>query len=165
MLIHESVEQLLAEPEPLRYLHSILLMAIRDRAERLEIRFGEDSGSLYYRIKGRDWELLPPPETVYPDLKKVVRSVSRVVSPERPAVTLHAGLEGARFEPLEVGWLTYQLGAYWLDIVVRIDPREPFGFMQFDLEQPEEFAELAGEALDEYHARLADAPETSIDSE
>ena len=165
MLIHESADQVLAESAPRQYLHSILLTAIRDRAERLEIRFGEDSGSLYYRVEGRDWELLPPPDEVYPHLKETVRSVARLVSPERPAVMINAGIEGARFEPLEVGWLTFQLGAYWMDIVVRIDPREPFGLIQFDLEKPEEFAELAGEALDEYHSRLADAPEGSIDSE
>lgn len=156
MLIYESADHLLAEPEPQRYLHSILLTAIRDKAERLDIRFGEGSGSLYYRVEGRDWELLPPPDEVYPHLKATLRAAARLVSPERPAVTLTAGVEGARFEPLEVGWLTYQLGAYWMDIVVRIDPREPFGFIQFDIEKPEEFADVAGEALDEYHARLAE---------
>lgn len=156
MLIYESADQLLAESETHRYLHTILLTAIRDKAERLEIRFGEDSGSLYYRVEGRDWELLPPPEDVYPQLKSTLRSVARLVAPERPAVTLSAGIEGARFEPLEVGWLTYQLGTYWLDIVVRIDPREPFGLIQFDLEKPEEFADIAGEMLDEYLALVAD---------
>ncbi len=163
MLVYESIDQLLAEPAPRRYLHSILLTAIRDKAERLEVRFGEGDGTLYYRVDGRDWELMPPPDDVYPHLKDAVRAVSRLVSPERPAVTLTAGVEGARFEPLEVGWLTYQLGAYWVDVVVRIDPREPYGFIQFELEQPEEFADAAGEVLDEYATRLADGPEVSID--
>jgi hypothetical protein len=165
VLVFESTEQLLAESEARRYLHSILLTAVRDKAERLEIRFGEADGMLYYRVSGRDWELTPPPDEIYPLLKEEVRSVSRLVPPERPPITLTAGIEGARFEPLEVGWLTYQLGAYWLDLVVRIDPREPYGSIQFDLEHPEEFAELAGEVLDEYHASLADAPEQSIDAE
>lgn len=156
MLIYESPSQLLHEPDARRYLQTILLTAIRDQAERLEIRFGEESGSLYYRVQGRDWELIPPPEDLYPQLKSVVRSVSRLVSPERPSILLTAAVEGARFEPLEVGWLTYQIGPYWLDIVVRIDPREPYGFIQFDFDDVEEFSAMANEALNEYHASLAE---------
>ncbi len=159
MLVYESTDGLLAEPEPRRYLHTVLLTAVRDKAERLEIRFGDGDGTLYYRVEGRDWELIPPPDEVYPHLKAAVREAARLVSPERPSLTVVAGPAGAAFEPLEAGWLTYQIGAYWLDVLVRIDPREPYGSIQFDFDRNEEFAELAADALNEYHARLGeDAP-------
>ena len=156
LLVYESTEQLLAEPAPRRYLHTVLLTALRDKAERAEVRFAEGEGMLYYRIGGRDWELTPPPDDVYPHLKAAVREVARLVRPERPDVTVMFGLPDARFEPMEAGWLTYQLGEYWVDVLVRIDPREPFGSIQFDIDDPEEFADTAGEALAGYAERLGD---------
>lgn len=164
MLSYESAEQLLAESDARRFLHVILLNAIRDQATQLEIRFGETGGLLYYRVNGRDWELAPPPEAIYPQLKDTVRAVARLVQPERPEVTVLAGVPGARYEPLEVGWLTYQIAGQWLDLVVRIDPREPFGFIRFDIDGAEELASAAGEALAAYAARLA-AEEAATDSE
>jgi hypothetical protein len=158
VLVYESTEQLLAEPAARRYLHTILLTALRDNATRVEVRFGEDSGMLYYRVEGRDWELTPPPDDVYPLLKQAVREVSRLVQPERPEVTVMAAVPGARYEALEIGWLTYQLGSYWMDVAVRIDPREPFGFIQFDMDTPEEFADTAGEVLSGLAEHYADAP-------
>jgi hypothetical protein len=155
VLTYESAEQLLAEPEPRRFLHVVILNALRDRATRLEVRFAGDGGLLYYRIEGRDWELTPPPDEVYPHLKDTVRAAARLVRPERPEVTVLAGVPGARYEPLEAGWLTYQLGGQWLDLLVRIDPREPYGFIRFDIDGADEFAEAAGEALAEYALRLA----------
>jgi hypothetical protein len=77
MLTCESTEQLLAEPVPRRWLHTVLLTALRDKAERVEIRYMEDEAVLYYRVDGRDWELMPPPEEVYPVLKDTVRRGSR----------------------------------------------------------------------------------------
>jgi hypothetical protein len=154
VLRYESADHLLAEPEPLRFLHVVLLNALRDRATQLEVRFGEDGGLLYYRLEGRDWELTPPPDEVYPLLKDTVRAASRLVQPERPELTVLAGVPGGRYEPLEAGWLTYQLGGQWLDLAVRIDPREPFGFIRFDIDGADEFAEAAGEALAEYAAQL-----------
>jgi len=158
MLAFESADQLLAEPEPRRYLHVVILNALRDKATRLEIRFGEEGGLLYYRVEGRDWELAPPPDEVYPLLKPTVREVARLVRPERPEISVLVGVPGARYEPLEAGWLTYQLGGQWLDLLVRIDPREPFGFIRFDIDGTEaaEFAEAAGEALAAYAALLAE---------
>ena len=50
MLIYESTEQLLAEPEPKRWLHMVVLTALRDKAERIEIRYMEDEATLYYRV-------------------------------------------------------------------------------------------------------------------
>jgi hypothetical protein len=35
-----------------------------------------------------------------------------------------------------------------------IEPREPFGYIQFDIDGAEEFAEAAGEALAAYAALL-----------
>jgi hypothetical protein len=155
VLAYESADQLLAEPEPCRFLHVVILNALRDKATQLEVRFGDDGGLLYYRIDGRDWELAPPPDEIYPLLKDTVRAASRLVQPERPELTVIAGVPGARYEPLEAGWLTYQLGGRWLDLAVRIDPREPFGFIRFDIDGADEFADAAGAALAEYAARLA----------
>jgi hypothetical protein len=152
LLVYESTEQLLAEPEPRRYLHTVILTALRDKAEYAEIRFGDGDAVLYYRVDGRDWELFPTPEAVYPVLKETIRSVARLVRPERPEVTVMAAPPGAKFEPLEVGWLTYRLGPDWIDLVVRIDPREPFGFVRFEFDGAEDFADAAGEALAGYAA-------------
>jgi len=155
VLAYESADQLLAESDARRYLHVVILNAIRDKASRLEIRFAEDGGLLYYRVEDRDWELSPPPDELYPLLKDAVREVSRLVSPERPDVQVFAGVPGARYEPLECGWLTYHLGGQWLDLCVRIDPREPFGGIRFDIEGAADFAEAAGEALAEYALKLS----------
>ncbi len=160
MLAYESADRLLAEPEPLRYLHVVLLNALRDGATQLELRFAEDGGLLYYRIDGRDWELTAPPDEVYPLLKDAVRAAARLVQPERPDVTVMAGVPGARYEPLEAGWLTYQLGGQWLDLAVRIDPREPYGFIRFDIDGGADFAEAAGDALAEYATRVAASEES-----
>ncbi len=156
MLAYESADQLLAEPDPLRFLHVVILNALRDKATQVEVRFGDDGGLLYYRLDGRDWELTPPSDEVYPLLKDAVRGAARLVQPERPEVTVLAGVPGARYEPLEAGWLTYQLGGQWLDLAVRIDPREPFGFIRFDIDGAGEFAAAAGDALTEYAMRLTE---------
>lgn len=154
MLIYESADQLLAETEVRRYLHIIILNALRDLATRMEIRFAEYGALLYYRVDDRDWELAPPPDELFPLLKPTVREASRLVSPERPEVSVLVGVPGARYEPLEAGWLTYQLDGQSLDLLVRIDPREPFGFIRFDIDGASEFAAAAGEALAAYTARL-----------
>ena len=159
MLVYESTTQLLAEPEPRRYLHTVILTALRDKAERVEVRFGDGEGMLYYRVEGRDWELLPPPDDIYAVLKDTVRGVARLVRPERPDLTVMFANPGARFEPMETGWLTYQLGGYWVDIAVRIDPRDPYGSIRFELDDPQEFAEAAGEALADYATHLTPAEE------
>ncbi|MBY0459586.1 MAG: hypothetical protein K2V38_19890 [Gemmataceae bacterium] len=156
MLSYESADQLLAESDVKRFLHVAILNAVRDKATVLEVRFGDDGGLLYYRVDGRDWELSAPPDEVYPLLKDAVREASVLVSPERPELTVVVGVPGARYEPLEAGWLTYQLGGRWIDLAVRIDPREPFGSIRFDIEDATEFAEAAGEALAEYAARLGE---------
>ncbi len=154
MLAYESADQLLAEPDARRFLHVVLLNAIRDKATQLEVRFGEEGGLLYYRVDGKDWELSAPPDEIYPLLKDTVREAGRLVSPERPDLTVIAGIPGARYEPLEAGWLTYQLGGRWLDLAVRIDPREPYGFIRFDIDDASDFADAAGEALADYATRL-----------
>ncbi len=137
MLSFESAEQLLAEPDARRYLHVVILNALRDKATRLEVRFGEDGALLYYRVEDRDWELSPPPDEVCSLLKPTVREAARLVRPERPDVTVLVGMPVRAYEPLEAGWLTYQLGGQWLDLFVRIDPREPFGFIRFDIDGTE----------------------------
>ena len=101
-----------------RFLHVVLLNAIRDKATQLEVRFGEDGGLLYYRIEGRDWELAPPPDEVYLLLKDTVREASRLVQPERPELTVIAGVPGA----VVLGFLVLllaisQIGAILLPVV------------------------------------------------
>jgi hypothetical protein len=156
VLIHESADQLLAEPEPQRYLHIIVLNALRDLATRLEIRFAEFGALLYYRVDDRDWELAPPSDELAAELKPAVRAAARLVQPERPEVSVLVGMPDARYEPLEAGWLTYQLGGRSIDLLVQIDPREPYGFIRFDIFGAVEFAEAAGEALAAYTSRVAE---------
>ena len=151
MLVFGSPDRLRAEPEPVRFLHLVLLSCLRDRAERVEFRSVEDGWMLYQRIDGRDWEMVPPPEDVQPVLKQAVRGAARLVAPERPDVTVSAGLPDARHEPAEVGWLTYQLRGRLIDLAVRIDPREPWGAITLDLDHPDELSALAADALAEYY--------------
>jgi hypothetical protein len=135
-------------------LHIIILNALRDLATRMEIRFAEYGAVLYYRVDDRDWELAPPSDEIFALLKPTVRDVARLVCPERPEVSVLVGIPGARYEPLEAGWLTYQLDGRSLDLLVRIDPREPFGFIRFDIDGASEFAESAGAALAAYASCL-----------
>lgn len=159
MLVFDSPDQLRAEPEPVRFLQLMLLSCLRDRAERVEFRSVEDGWMLYQRIDGRDWEMVPPPEDVQPVLKQAIRGAARLVAPERPEVTVSAGLPDARYEPAEVGWLTYQLRGRLIDLAVRIDPREPWGSITLDLEHPDELSGLAADALAEYYETDETAPE------
>lgn len=147
MLVFETPDQFRSQPAAVRYLHVIVLMAIRDGADRLEVRFTDDGGILYYRVDGRDWELTPVPEDVFPDLKQALRSVARLVTPERPDVTVLAGTPESRYEPWEAGWLTYQLGTHLVDAIVTIDPREPWGGITFEFEGSAALSDLAGETL------------------
>src|SRR5262249_59891423 len=105
VLTYESVDQLRAEPDARRFLHLLVLIALRDKATQLEARFVADGVLLYYRVDGRDWELVPPPEDIAPLLKETVREASRLVQPERPELTVIAGVPGARYEPLAAGRL------------------------------------------------------------
>ncbi len=157
MLVYDSPEQLRSEPPARRFWHLAVLMALRDKAERVEVRFTEGGGVLYNRVDGRDWELAPVPDDVFPALKPELRKLAQLVSPKRPEVTVSAGPPEARFEPQQVGWLTLQIGPHLYDLAVRIDPREPWGGITLDLEHPEELAGLAGEALAAYYE--ADEPE------
>jgi hypothetical protein len=152
MLTYTSLHQLRGEPEPVRFLHLTILTALRDGASQLEVRFGDDAGLLYQRVDGRDWELAPPAEEVYPLLKDAVRAVARLVRPERPEITFTgATTDGARIESPEVGWLTYRLADHWIDLLVQIDPREPGGFIRIETGGAEMFAAAAADALNEYY--------------
>lgn len=155
MLTFDSPEQLRLESDPIRFWHLAILMALRDKAERIEVRFGEDASALlYHRVGGRDWELASVDEELFHELKPTLRAVSRLVAPERPEGQITFGMPDARLEPQENGWLTYQLGGHLFDLLVRIDPREPFGGITLTIEHSEEqeAAGLAAEALSEYYA-------------
>jgi len=156
VLTFVSSTQLSSEPEPIRFLHVMLLTCLRDRAESIDFRSTEGGWLLYQRVEGRDWELLPPPEEVQANLKATIRAAAKLVSPERPDVSIIAGDPNGVFEPQEVGWLTYRLGQHLIDMVVRVDPREPWGGIRIELEHPEELAGLAGEALADYLGQLDD---------
>ena len=151
MLVFESPEQLRAEPDPRRFWHLAVLMALRDKAERVEVRFTEDGGVLYNRIDGRDWEVAPVTDEVFPFLKPELRAVARLVAPERPDVSVSAGLPDARHEPFEIGWLTYQIDGRLIDLAVRINPQEPWGGITIEFEHPDELAGLAADALAAYY--------------
>jgi len=152
MLTYTSPDQLRGEPEPVRYLHLAILTALRDGASHLEVRLGDGWGLLYQRVDGRDWELLPPPEEVYPLLKAAVRGAARLVRPERPEVTFSGVTAGgARIESPEAGWLTYQLADHWIDLLVQIDPREPGGVIRIETGGAESFAGAAADALNAYY--------------
>ena len=156
MLTYTSADQLTAEPAPVRYLHTLILMALRDRSEQIEFRSTEDGWVLYQRHEGRDWEMVPPPEDVQTELKDVLRRAARLVAPERADGQITFGLPNARLEPQEIGWLTYSLVGHPIDLAVRIDPREPFGSITLTVEHAaeHELAGLAGEALADYLGQL-----------
>jgi hypothetical protein len=168
MLRYVSTEQLLAESPAHRYLHVLILTALQDGASRLELRYTLDGVIPYYRLDDRDWELVPPPSLVADQLKEAVRQVSRLVTPERPDTTILFGPPEGRYEPLQAGWLTYELQGRWLDLRLYIDPREPFGVIRFDIEGATEFSSAAQAALKEYAEYLATqqdsepAPETLL---
>jgi hypothetical protein len=151
MLVFTTPEDLRAEPDAVRFWHLAVLMSLRDKAERLEVRFGEEgTATLYHRISGRDWELSIVDPELFPELKPTLRKVGNLVSPERPEGIITFGVADARLETQQVGWLTYQFPTGFFDMTVRIDPREPFGSITIDLEYPEEMAALAAEALADY---------------
>jgi hypothetical protein len=156
VLVFDSTDQLRSEPAARQFWHIAVLMALRDGAERIEVRFAEDGAIVYNRVDGRDWELTPVADDVFPNLKPELRQAARLVAPERPEVTVSAGLPDARYEPAEIGWLTYQLRGRLIDLAVRIDPREPWGAITLDLEHPDELSGLAADALAEYYE--ADEP-------
>jgi hypothetical protein len=155
MLRYVSAEQLLAEAPAHRYLHVLILTALQDGASRLELRYTLEGVVPYYRVEERDWELAPPPPLVAEQLKEAVRQVSRLVTPERPDTTVLFGPPEGRYEPLQAGWLTYELQGRWLDLRVYIDPREPFGVIRFDIEGAAEFSAAAQAALRDYAEQLA----------
>lgn len=155
LLTFDTPDRLRSEPDALRFWHLAVLMALRDKAERIEVRFGEEETALlYHRVAGRDWELAAVDEELFPHLKPTLRQVARLVAPERPEGQITFGVPDARLEPQEIGWLTYQLGGHLFDIAVRIDPREPYGEITLTIEHAEEqeAAGLAAEALADYYA-------------
>ncbi len=153
MLAYSSPDALRAEPDARRFWVLAVLLALREKATRLEVRFGDGDAMLYHRVEGKDWELADVSEELFPELKPALRQVARLVAPERPGFTVMAGLPDGRVEPQEVGWLTFDLEQHLIDLPVRIDPREPYGFIEIQIEYPEEaeLSGLAGQALDAYY--------------
>ena len=155
MLTFDTADALRAEPDARRFWHLAILTALRDKAERVEVRFAEDQTALlYHRIGGRDWEIAPVDDDLFPHLKPAIRSVARLVAPERPDGQITFGVANARLEPQEIGWLTYQVGGHAFDLAVRVDPREPYGSVTLEIEfaEEQEAAGLAADALADYYA-------------
>jgi hypothetical protein len=130
VLAYTTARELKAEPDARRFWILAIMMCLRDKSSRLEIRIGEGDATVYQRTQGRDWELSQVDEELFPELKPALRAVCKLVSPERPEFTVMAGLPDGRVEKQEVGWLTFELEQHLIDIVVRIDPREPYGFLR-----------------------------------
>ena len=62
IVVERALEHIRDEPDPVRFWHLAVLTALRDKAERVEVRFGDDGTALlYHRVAGRDWELAPVP--------------------------------------------------------------------------------------------------------
>lgn len=136
-----------ALPPAERYLHDLLLTALRDGATRAEVRFGDGWALTYQRVDGRDWEVLPPPDDALPALKATVRAVSQLSKPERPGLAFQSAPPGAVVESPEAGWLTYRLGDDWIDFLVVLDPQEPGGRVTFEIDDAGPFAAAAAGAL------------------
>ena len=141
MLTYTNADELRAEPDPRRFWILAVLLALREGATRLEVRFGDGVALLYHRVAGRDWEISAVDDELFPDLKPALRSIAKLIRPERPGFIMTAGLNSAREEPQEIGWLTFSLDQRLIDLPVRLDPREPDGFVEIGVEYPEE-AEL-----------------------
>jgi hypothetical protein len=152
MLTFTTAAALRAEPDPRRFWHLAVLTAVRDGAERLELRFGDGDATLYHRVSGRDWELAAVDDELFPHLKPTLREVARLVAAERPDLQFSAVPADGRYEPAEVGWLTYDLGGRLLDCVVRIDPQEPWGMVTVELDADAEAVSAAADALAAYYA-------------
>jgi hypothetical protein len=103
-----------------RFWQLAILIGLRDKAERLEVRFTESGAILYHRVDGRDWELTPVDEELSPQLTLALQSVARLIAPERPALEVFAPPEGSRYEQPQVGWLSCQLRTNWLDSSSRL---------------------------------------------
>jgi hypothetical protein len=136
-----------ALPPAERYLHDLLLTALRDGATRAEVRFGDGWALTYQRVDGRDWEVLPPPDDALAEFKPTVRAACALARPERPGLAFQTAPPGATVESPEAGWLTYRLNDAWIDFLVVLDPQEPGGRVTFELDDPSPFSAAAAEAL------------------
>ena len=157
MLTYESLEQLRAEPPALQFLHLTLLTACRDGASRVEVRYDDAWALVYQRVDGRDWEMLPPPDDAFPDLKAAVRAVSKLTKPERPPLLFTGIANAMSVETPELGWLTYRMGDYWLDLRVWIEPLVPGGWIRFDIDDVGTCASEAASALNAWYEAFEEA--------
>jgi hypothetical protein len=134
-------------PPAERFLHELLLTALRDGATRTEVRFGEGWALTYQRVDGRDWEVQPPAEDALEELKPAARRVCVLVRPERPGLAFQTAPPGATVESPETGWLTYRLDEHWIDFHVVLDPQEPGGRITFELDDAAPFSPAAAAGL------------------
>lgn len=82
----------------------VLLMSIRDRASTIRFCLQADRIDTTYQIDGEWYELVPPPAHIWPDLVADVRSVARLIRPDRGGWFYQI-----RFDDPEAGWLTFRV--------------------------------------------------------
>lgn len=142
-----------------RFLILVLLMAVRDKADQIRFRHTPDLLSLWYRVDGQWYELVPPPRHVCPDLLAEVRRISRLVAPE-----IGTGWRGwlrgrfARSEGLAAGWFTFRFRGRDLLYTVRLDPDPNRGEIVLDSVGPVPDPDVAAAGLREMLPRDADGP-------
>lgn len=106
-----------------RLLILVLLMAMRDKADQIRFNYTPDLLSLWYRVDGTWYELVPPPVAIWPGMVAEVRRMSRLVSPEVETgcwSTIRRTF--ARPDGLAAGWLTCRFRGQDQLYVTRLDP-------------------------------------------
>jgi hypothetical protein len=153
-----------------RLLILVLLMAMRDKADQIRFNYAPDLLSLWYRVDGTWYELVPPPAMIWPGIVAEFRQMSRLVSPElgtgwRSAVRRLI----ARPAGLAAGWLTFRLHGRDHLYMARLDPGPVRGEVLLEVAgstagEPEGAEAVLGELMrrqdGDLHVEFEDAPET-----
>jgi hypothetical protein len=147
----ETLDVIRSVADAERFWQLAILIGLRDKAERLEVRFTESGAILYHRVDGRDWELTPVDEELSPNLLPALQTVARLIAPERPSLEVFAPPEGSRFEQPQVGWLSCQIRSHWIDFKLEIDPQMPWGGITIDLPSNDDLANIAADMLADYY--------------
>ncbi len=106
-----------------RMLLLVLLMALRDRADRIEFRLAPGSFTLWYRVDGVWYEMVPPPHNIWPGLVTEVWNLARLVAPEGDTGWRWWFRRWAsRRNKLAAGWLTVRLHGRDRLFTVRLNP-------------------------------------------
>lgn len=85
----------------------VLIMGIRDRAATTRFCLGAEAIDLAYEVDGVWYDLVPPPAHIWSDIRSEVRSVARLVRPDRGG-----WWNRTRPDDPETGWLTFRLNGH-----------------------------------------------------